>query len=106
MYAFSVWIIHDQINMAWFALNADRTRRTFEDFWLFRLLYVGLLFIPFFYEKIPYRVSFGILGISLFFMWIISLYKVYRHGVFLNRPIGIDFLRNIVYLSSRYIKKR
>jgi len=39
MFSFSAWIILDQINLAWFSKNADRTRRTFEDFWLFRILY-------------------------------------------------------------------
>ena len=102
MFAFSAWIILDQINLAWFSANADRTRRTFEDFWLFRVLYFGFLFIPLFYKDLPSRQLLCILGLSLFICWIAALVKVVRQGVFLNRPSGQDFLRNIIYLSKKY----
>ena len=42
-FAFSLWIMNDQVRLAWFTGNADRTRRTVEDLWLPRLLYPGLL---------------------------------------------------------------
>jgi len=106
MFTFSAWIISDQISLAWFSNNADRTRRTFEDFWLFRIFYLGLLFTPVFYASMPYRIPCMIFGIVLFAVWMVSIIKVYRQGLLLKRPVGYEYLRNIVYLSSRYTKKR
>src|ERR1041385_6389180 len=37
MFAFSVWIINDQYEKAWCSMDADRLRRTFDDYWLFRI---------------------------------------------------------------------
>ena len=45
-FAFSVWIINDQYEKACMSLDADRLRRTFDDGWLFRLLYPAGLLIP------------------------------------------------------------
>jgi len=101
MYVFSIWIILDQINLAWFTNNADRTRRTFEDFWIFRVLYVALLFIPFFYPSIHYAIALKIFGISLFVLWLIMLYQLKKSEHFLKRPDNYaEFLRNIVYLTK------
>lgn len=102
MFAFSAWITLDQINLAWFSANADRTRRTFEDFWLFRLLYLGLLFVPVFYQDLPYKGSLLVFGTSLLICWFVALITVVRRGIFFVRPSGQKFLRNIVYLSKKY----
>lgn len=104
MLAFSVWIIHDQINLAWFEQNADRTRRTFEDYWLIRLCYVGFLFIPCIFN-IPYRIPSICLGLTLFTLWCFALVKVTQEGNFYRRPDHKEFLRNIVYLSKKYREK-
>lgn len=101
IYTFSFWIIHDQINLAWFCTNGDRTRRTFEDFFLIRLLYLGGLLIPFFI-KIPHSQIFQPISILLFILWIISIRRLIKKGVFLKRPSGEGaFLRDIIYLPLK-----
>ena len=101
IYTFSFWIVHDQINLAWFCTNADRTRRTFEDFFLIRLLYLGGLFIPFFI-KIPNSQIFQPISILLFILWIFSIGRLINRGVFFNRPSGKGaFLRDIIYLPLK-----
>lgn len=101
IYTFSFWIVHDQINLAWFCTNADRTRRTFEDFFLIRLLYLGGLFIPFFIN-IPNSQIFQPISILLFILWIFSIRRLISRGVFFNRPSGKGaFLRDIIYLPLK-----
>tara|TARA_R110002110_G_C13469307_1_gene719842 strand:- start:10241 stop:10975 length:735 start_codon:yes stop_codon:yes gene_type:complete len=102
--AFSVWIIHDQINLAWFCENADRTRRLFEDFWLIRLAYIVFLFVPFVFDM-PFRLESASLGVLLFIMWCLAIIKVVKAENFHHRPSHKDFLRNIIYLSSKYVDK-
>lgn len=99
--AFSVWIIHDQINLAWFANNADRTRRITEDHWLIRIGYVVFLFIPVFVSSFAYRFETLILNSALFIFWVFAIIKVTRNGYFKIRPSHKEFLRNIVYLSKK-----
>lgn len=105
MYVFSVWIICDQINLAYFLGTGDRTRRTFEDFWILRMMYPGFLFIPFFYTDIPHVLYYQIFGVALFVTWLWALYDLYQRGLFFVRYKNIDYLRNIVYLSKRYRRK-
>jgi len=101
IYTFSFWIIHDQINLAWFCTNADRTRRTFEDFFFIRLLYIGGLLIPFFI-KIPNSQILQPISIVLFTLWIFSIIRLIKKGVFLDKPSGEGaFLRDIIYLSLK-----
>ena len=105
MFAFSVWIMMDQINLDGLGMRIERAERL-RLYWLLRLLYIGLLFAPIFYNtQMPYRFINLIFGCALFLVWIISLLKVYRKGLFFQRPEGYDFLRNIIYLSSRYKKR-
>ena len=98
IYTFSLWIMHDQINQAWFHDNADRTRRTTEDYWIVRLLYPAGLFVPWFVE-IPYGNVWGVLGVLVFLLWVFSMMRVTRRGYFNVRSEG-NYLRDIVYLSS------
>lgn len=101
IYTFSFWIVHDQIILAWFCINADRTRRIFEDFFLIWLLYLGSLFIPFFI-KIPNSQIFQPISILLFILWIFSVRRLMNRGVFFNRPSGKGtFLRDIIYLPLK-----
>ena len=101
IYTFSFWIIHDQINLAWFCTNADRTRRTFEDFFFIRLLYIGGLLIPFFI-KIPNSQILQPISILLLTLWIFSMIRLIKKGVFLDKPSGEGaFLRDIIYLSLK-----
>lgn len=100
IFSFSIWIVNDQINLAWFCDNADRTRRTLEDYWILRVLYVGGLFVPLFLP-IPHASYLGILGVSAFLVWAISLVRLIRNGTLRIRPQGnSNFLREIVYLST------
>ena len=100
IFSFSLWIVNDQINLAWFCDNADRTRRTLEDYWILRVLYVGGLFVPLFLT-VPYGRYFSILGASVFLVWAISLIRLARNGTLRVRPPGnSNFLREIVYLST------
>ena len=101
MMAFSAWIIHDQINIAWFSKNADRTRRVTEDFWVIRVCYVGFLLLPIFIESFSYRGASIALGLSLFLMWLISIIRLIKKSDFYHIPDSKDFLRNIVYLKKK-----
>lgn len=99
--AFSIWIIHDQINLAWFADNADRTRRLTEDYWLVRVGYLAFLFLPIFITNFSYRFETLIFSLLLVVFWIFAMIKVIKNGYFKLRPSHEVFLRNIVYLSQK-----
>jgi hypothetical protein len=97
MFAFSVWIINDQYEKAFMSLDADRTRRTFHDRWLFRLLYPSGLLIPLFFPETPLRpFSIGY-GLALLGLWIAGLVYVARQGAFFRLPQDPSLLRNMVY---------
>lgn len=105
MFVFSAWIICDQINLAYFVGTGDRTRRTFEDFWLLRVMYPGFLFIPFFYHDFAYVTLYQVFGVSLFITWLWALHQLYKRGLFFVRYTNTNYLRNIVYLAKKYRKK-
>lgn len=97
VFTFSVWIITDQINLIHFEKNADRSRRLIEDWWFLRIAYPAFLFIPFFYDT-PYNLLYKIIGGSVFIIWLWSLIKIIKSGLFFSKPGSYkDFLRNIVY---------
>ena len=101
IFTFSFWIIHDQINLAWFCTNADRTRRTFEDYFLIRFMYLGGLFIPFFID-IPNAQFFQPIAIIVLLLWGFSVYRLVKKEVFFIRPSGDgNYLRDIVYLPLK-----
>ncbi|MBP9752301.1 MAG: hypothetical protein KBD31_00610 [Proteobacteria bacterium] len=104
MFAFSAWIICDQINLAYFVGTGDRTRRTFEDFWILRVMYPGFLFLPFISFNATDLWFFQLFGVLLFITWFFALYTLYKRGLFFTRYTDPDYLRNIVYLSKRYKK--
>jgi hypothetical protein len=100
MFAFSVWIINDQYEKAFLSLDADRTRRTFHDRWLFRVLYPAGLLIPLFFAETPLR-SFSIgYGLALLGLWIAGLVYVWRRGAFFRLPHDPSLLRNMVYFPK------
>ena len=100
IFTFSIWIIHDQINLAWFCTNGDRTRRTFEDYWIVRIMYLAGLFIPFFVQ-IPHHDYMSVLGTAIFFLWLASVIRLKNTGMLMIRPkIDGNYLRNIVYLHK------
>lgn len=99
MFVFSLWIMHDQVRLCWFSRSADRTRRTFEDRWLVRILYPGLLLTPLFAPDMPLRAFSAVAGLLVLCLWIAGLVRVRRGGTFFDRPgADSDNLRDIVYL--------
>ncbi len=100
MFAFSVWIINDQYEKAFLSLDADRTRRTFHDRWLFRVLYPAGLLIPLFFPQTPWRPFSATYGLALLGLWIAGLVYVARRGAFLKLPEDPSLLRNMVYFPK------
>ena len=90
--------MHDQVKLAWLKNNADRTRRFFEDYFIFRLGYPLGLLIPFvikdFYlQNMSMCVSTGILV-----LWIGGIIRLVKAGKFFDKPKIEGFGRDIVYL--------
>jgi hypothetical protein len=99
-FAFSVWIINDQYEKAFLSLDADRTRRTFHDRWLFRMLYPAGLLIPLFFPQTPWRPFSSAYGLILLGLWVAGLLYVARRGAFLKLPDDPSLLRNMVYFPK------
>jgi len=104
IYLFSFWVMYDQVYLIWFHQNADRSRRVTEDYWIFRISYPVMLFIPLLYNTTN-GTYLLILSLILSIIWIFSLYKIISDGNFRKRPNNLEYLRNIVYLSSIYQQK-
>jgi hypothetical protein len=100
MFAFSVWIINDQYEKAFMSLDADRTRRTFHDGWVFRVLYPAGLLIPVFFAETPLRMFSMGYGPALLGVWIAGLIYVARRGQFFALPEDPSLLRNMVYFPK------
>jgi hypothetical protein len=100
MFAFSVWIINDQYEKAFLSLDTDRTRRTFHDRWVFRVLYPAGLLLPLFVAETPLRpFSIGY-GLALLALWAAGLVYVWRHGAFFSLPEDPSLLRNMIYFPK------
>jgi hypothetical protein len=100
MFAFSVWIINDQYEKAFLSLDADRTRRTFHDRWLFRLLYPAGLLIPLIFPQTPWRPFSAGYGLALLGLWIAGLVYLARRGALLKLPEDPSLLRNMIYFPK------
>ncbi len=100
MFAFSVWIINDQCEKAFMSLDADRTRRTFHDRWLFRVLYPAGLLIPLLFPETPLRFFSIGYGLALLGLWVAGLVYVLRRGAFFRLPEDPSLLRNMVYFPK------
>lgn len=100
MFAFSVWIINDQVEKAFMSQDADRLRRTFHDAWLFRLLYPFGLLLPFALDGMPYRPFAAAYAIVLLGLWIGGIVYVHRSGRLHKLPDDPSLLRNMVYLRQ------
>jgi hypothetical protein len=101
IFAFSAWIINDQYEKAFMSLDADRLRRTFDDFWLFRLAYPAGLLIPYFAEGLEHRLLYGIYGSVLLVLWLVGVRYVRRSGKLYERPDDTTLLRNMAYFKKR-----
>jgi len=94
VFALSAWIASDQIEKAFTALDADRARRSFHDFWLLRLLYPVFLLSPWWTGMSALYRGYGSL---LFVLWALGLAHVWRQKEFMNLPQDPSLLRNMMY---------
>lgn len=101
LFVFSIWIINDQVMMAWLSDDADRFRRTFHDFWVIRLLYpVGLSLPLFFPESFMYAQIWAAYGSGLFLIWLVGITRLYRQKKFMQLPKDQGLLRNMTYFKD------
>ena len=102
IYAYSLWIVHDQVRLTWLQHNADRTRRLIEDKWLPRVGYPAFLGLPLFVDDLPLRLPCLVAGAIVGGLWVLGLARVLRRGDFLRRPESFtENLRDIIYLRSQ-----
>ncbi len=97
--AFSAWIINDQIEKAWMSLDAVRLRRTFDDRWLFRVLYPLGLLTPLLYPEMAWRLPLLAYAAVLLALWLAGIVYVARRGQFFVRPEDPGLLRNMMYFA-------
>ena len=111
IYCYSLWIMTDQVKLAWWKSNADRTRRFSEDYYIFRIGYpLGLLitwtnpdtFANIFAKQlINLCVWSKIISILILIGWIGGIVRLVWLDKFFVKPeiakIG-EFGRDIVYL--------
>ena len=97
IFVLSAWIINDQVEKAFMSVDADRLRRTFDDFWLFRVLYPAGLLIPWLAPELPWRAFLGAYGTMLLVTWLCAIAYVARRGLLHVRPDAPSLLRNMVY---------
>lgn len=100
LFVLSAWIINDQIEKAFLSLDADRLRRTFDDAWLFRILYPAGLLVPWFVPGLPYGGLLAAYGAVLLVAWLCGIFYVLRKGSLLIRPRDPSLLRNMVYFRK------
>ena len=101
LFAFSVWIINDQYEKAFMSLDADRLRRTFDDHWLFRILYPAGLLTPYFAPAMSFRAFSLVYGTALLVLWLAGVAYVRRAGLLFERPSDPTLLRNMIYFARR-----
>jgi hypothetical protein len=99
-FVYSVWIINDQIGMAFLSHDVDRLRRTFHDRWLVRICYPAGLFVPLVVSIGPYTSIFAAYGVLLFTAWLFGVRFVQRRIDWQQVPQDQSLLRNMVYFAS------
>lgn len=105
IYCYSVWIMSDQVRLAWFKNNGDRTRRFFEDYFIPRIGYPLFLLLPFFDtsfaawgESFYLREICMSTSILILTTWLAGIYRLVQNGTFFIQPKIEGFGRDIVYL--------
>jgi len=99
IYCYSVWIMSDQIRLAWWKNNADRTRRFFEDWFIPRIGYPLFLLLPFFDKSFYQRHFFMSVSSAILIAWMTGIYRLVLNGTFFNQPTIEGFGRDIIYLK-------
>ena len=97
-FAYSVWIVNDQVVRLFLANDADRLRRTLDDFWLPRLAYPLGLLIPLFFP-LPGRLWLICYGMILLTLWCVGVVRVMSLRLLRVRPEDIGLLRNMIYFK-------
>lgn len=98
IYCYSLWIMHDQVRLAWFKNNADRSRRLFEDGFIFRIGYPLFLLLPFWDENFYHRdICMGISS-AILLGWGTGIARLVKNGTFFTQPKIEGFGRDIVYM--------
>lgn len=98
IFALSAWIASDQIEKSFASLDADRSRRSFHDYWLVRIAYPLFLFSPFYFSLAP---LYKIYGLVLFALWAIGIIRVCSKGEFFSFPEDPTLLRNMAYFKGK-----
>lgn len=98
IYCYSLWIMHDQVKLAWLKNNADRTRRFFEDYFILRIGYPLGLIIPFVIKDFYLRNISMIISSGILILWIGGIIRLVKAGKFFDKPKIEGFGRDIVYL--------
>lgn len=101
IYMYSVWIMHDQIRLAWFKNNGDRTRRLFEDGWWPRIGYPLGLLVPFSHAmgmSLTVQRICCVYSVCMLIAWLAGIGRLVRLGIFFVQPRIEGFGRDIVYL--------
>lgn len=97
MFVYSAWIINDQFGLAFLSMDADRLRRTFDDYWLLRVLYPLGLFWPWVRADMAFSGPYRAYGLLLLALWLASIAYVRRWGRLTGPPEFATLLRNMVY---------
>ena len=101
LFVFSIWIMNDQLMMLWLSDDADRTRRSFHDYWLVRLLYPAGLFLPLIFpESFQYAQIWSAYGLFVFLMWALGVTRLVRNKKFMDLPKDQGLLRNMTYFKD------
>lgn len=98
IFALSAWIASDQIEKSFTSLDADRTRRSFHDFWVIRIMYPLFLLSPFYFSLGTLYQTYGLI---LLVLWAIGVFRVYKKGEFFNLPNDPTLLRNMIYFTKK-----
>ena len=105
LFVFSIWIMNDQLMMLWLSDDADRTRRSFHDFWFIRLLYPAGLFLPLiFTEAFQYFQLWSAYGLFIFVMWTVGVLRLVRIQKFMDLPKDQGLLRNMTYFKDQEVQ--
>lgn len=100
VFAYSLWIMHDQVRLAWLQGNADRTRRIGEDWWLPRICYPLFLGLPLVTADVPWRWASAAVAALVLVLWLWGLGRLVRRRGFRAKPLSFtENLRDIVYLE-------
>ncbi len=99
LFAYSAWIINDQYGLAFLSRDADRLRRTFDDYWLIRLAYPGGLLLPWF-VAMPHAALWRGYGALLLVLWGTGIAYVRSTGRITGPPEHPTLLRNLPYLPG------